>query len=59
LIRLAVASEFGVNLTRAQTLEVARLVTEWHGQAALDLPGIKVERRDGLVRFSAQSRLEE
>jgi tRNA(Ile)-lysidine synthase len=59
LIRLAVASEFGVNLTRAQTLEVARLVTEWHGQAALDLPGIKVERRDGLVRFSAQSRQEE
>jgi tRNA(Ile)-lysidine synthase len=53
LIRLAVASEFDVALTRAQTLEVARLVTDWHGQSALDLPGIKVERRAGLVHFTA------
>jgi tRNA(Ile)-lysidine synthase len=53
LIRLAVASEFHVSLSRAQTLEVARLVTDWHGQAALDLPGIRVERRAGLLVFSA------
>ena len=33
------ASEFGVSLSRAQTLEVARLVTDWHGQGPLDLPG--------------------
>ena len=59
LIRLAVASEFDVALSRAQTLAVAQLVTDWHGQAALDLPGIKVERRAGLVRFSAQSRQQE
>jgi tRNA(Ile)-lysidine synthase len=32
IIRHVVASEFGASLTRAQTLEVARLVTDWHGQ---------------------------
>jgi tRNA(Ile)-lysidine synthase len=53
LIRLAVQSEFHVSLSRAHTLEVARLVTDWHGQSGLDLPGIRVERRDGLLVFSA------
>jgi tRNA(Ile)-lysidine synthase len=48
-----VASEFHVSLSRTQTLEVARLVTDWHGQGALDLPGVRVERRDGLLLFSA------
>lgn len=55
LIRLAVESEFGVSITRAHTLEVARLVTDWHGQAGVDLPGVRVERSDGLIRFSARS----
>ena len=54
LIRLAVESEFHVSLSRAQTLEVARLVTDWHGQGALDLAGVRVERRDGLLLFSAR-----
>jgi tRNA(Ile)-lysidine synthase len=53
LIRLAVESEFHVSLSRAQTLEVARLVTHWHGQKALDLPGVRVERRGSLLIFSA------
>jgi tRNA(Ile)-lysidine synthase len=54
LIRLAVAAEFGVTLGRAQTLEVARLVTDWHGQEGIDLPGIRVVRRDGRVHFEAR-----
>jgi tRNA(Ile)-lysidine synthase len=53
LVRLAVASEFHVSLSRAQTLEVTRLVTDWHGQGPLDLPGVRVERRDGLIVFRA------
>ena len=53
LIRFVVASEFGVTLSRAQTLEVARLVTDWHGQAGVDLPGVRVVRRAGLLEFSA------
>jgi tRNA(Ile)-lysidine synthase len=53
LIRLAVESEFHVSLSRAHTLEVARLVTDWHGQKPLDLPGVRVERQGGLLIFSA------
>ncbi len=52
IIRATVLAEFGESLSRAQTLEVARLVTDWHGQSALDLPGIKVERLGGLLIFS-------
>ncbi len=54
LIRLAVASEFHVSLSRAQTLEVARLVTDWHGQGPLDLPGITVERLGGMLSFRSK-----
>ena len=53
LIRFAVTSEFDVSLSRAQTLQVARLVTDWHGQGAIDVPGLRVERRAGLLHFSA------
>jgi tRNA(Ile)-lysidine synthase len=55
LIRLAVASEFHVSLTRSQTLEVSRLVADWHGQKAVDLPGVRVERRGKLLNFSARA----
>ncbi|CAN5454671.1 tRNA lysidine(34) synthetase TilS [soil metagenome] len=53
LIRLAVASEFHVSLSRAHTLEVARLVTDWHGQGTLDLPGVRVKRQGGLLLFTS------
>ncbi|MCU1514818.1 MAG: tRNA(Ile)-lysidine synthetase [Microbacteriaceae bacterium] len=53
IIRLVVLGEFGVSLSRAQTIEVSRLVTDWHGQGRLDLPGIKVERQGGLLIFSS------
>jgi len=53
IIRLAVEGEFGVSLSRVQTLETARLVTGWRGQGPLHLPGIRVERRDGLLVFTA------
>ena len=52
IIRLAVAREFGVWLERSHTLAVARLVTHWHGQNALDLPGVRVERQGGMLVFS-------
>jgi tRNA(Ile)-lysidine synthase len=53
LIRLAVKSEFHLSLSRAATLEVARLVTDWHGQGPLNLPGVRVERQGGLLVFTA------
>ena len=55
LIRLAVASEFHVSLSRSHTLEIARLVTDWRGQGPIDVPGVRVERRENLLHFSAHS----
>ncbi|MGB4779252.1 tRNA lysidine(34) synthetase, partial [Microbacterium sp.] len=54
IIRHVVASEFGASLTRTQTLEVARLVSEWHGQGPIDLPGCRAERRGARIAFVAR-----
>ncbi len=51
-IRFFAEREYGVSLGRVHTLAVARLVTHWHGQKALDLPGIRVVRQDGWLIFS-------
>ena len=53
VIRHVVLSEFGVSLTRTQTLEVARLVTDWHGQGPIDLPGLQAARTGGLIVLTA------
>jgi len=42
-----------VSLTRAQTLDVARLVTDWRGQGPLDLPGVTARREGRLLIFAA------
>ncbi|HEY8282474.1 MAG TPA: tRNA lysidine(34) synthetase TilS [Leifsonia sp.] len=52
IIRLVVSAEFGVSLSRTHTLAVSRLITDWHGQKALSLPGIRVVRQSGLLMFS-------
>ncbi|MFC4140669.1 MULTISPECIES: tRNA lysidine(34) synthetase TilS [unclassified Microbacterium] len=54
IIRLVVGSEFGVSLTRIQTLEVARLVTDWSGQGPIDLPGCVARRAGGRIVFTAR-----
>jgi tRNA(Ile)-lysidine synthase len=51
IIRFVVESEFGVSLSRAQTLAAAGLITHWHGQKGVDLPGVRVERQNGLLVF--------
>ncbi len=53
IIRLTVRAEFGFSLSHGHTMEVSRLVTDWNGQDALDLPGIKVERQGGLLIFTS------
>jgi tRNA(Ile)-lysidine synthase len=53
LVRLAVESEFGVTLSRVQTLEVCRLVTDWSGQGPIDLPGVQASRSGDRLAFSA------
>ena len=54
IIRHVVGSEFGVSLTRTQTLEVARLVTDWRGQGPIDLPECQARREGGLLTFTAE-----
>lgn len=54
IIRHVVASEFHESLTRAQTLEVARLVTDWSGQGPIDLPGCRARRVGGRLEFTAR-----
>ncbi|WP_090041338.1 MULTISPECIES: tRNA lysidine(34) synthetase TilS [unclassified Leifsonia] len=51
IIRLVVSAEFGVSLTRTHTLAVAALITDWHGQGPVDLPGVRVVRQNGLLTF--------
>ncbi|WP_460720929.1 tRNA lysidine(34) synthetase TilS [Microbacterium aureliae] len=53
IIRHVVASEFHQSLTRVQTLEVARLVTDWTGQGPLDLPGCIARRHGGRIEFTS------
>ncbi|WP_019181150.1 tRNA lysidine(34) synthetase TilS [Microbacterium yannicii] len=53
IIRHVVASEFHESLTRSQTLEVARLVTDWSGQGPIDLPGCRARRVGGRLEFTA------
>ncbi len=53
IIRHVVASEFGTSLTRTQTLEVARLVSDWTGQGPIDLPGCRARRRGRRIEFTA------
>jgi tRNA(Ile)-lysidine synthase len=55
IIRFVVSSEFGVSLSWAQTLEVARLVTDWHGQGAIDLPGLTARREGRLLVFASSA----
>jgi tRNA(Ile)-lysidine synthase len=54
IIRRVVDAEFGVSLTRAQTLEVARLVTGWSGQGPVDLPGCRAARAGARLEFTAR-----
>ena len=53
IIRHVVESEFGASLTRAQTLEVSRLATDWSGQGRIDLPGCRARRVGGRIEFTA------
>jgi tRNA(Ile)-lysidine synthase len=55
VIRFVVESEFGISLTREHTLAAARLVTDWHGQKPVDLPGIRVGREGALLVFRSSS----
>lgn len=45
VIRIVALAAFGVSLSSAHTAAIALLVTNWHGQGAAHVPGIRVERQ--------------
>lgn len=49
IIRSIVHTEFDVSLSREHTLAIAALVTNWHGQGELQLPGMRVQREGDLI----------
>lgn len=53
IIRLVAQGEFGVSLTRAQTLEIARLATDWRGQGPINVSGCTISRHVGQLTFTA------
>lgn len=53
ICRIVAEQGFGVSLSRAHTMAVSALATEWRGQGPIDLPGIRVERADGQLFFGA------
>uniref|UniRef100_UPI0028D8A2F1 TilS substrate-binding domain-containing protein n=1 Tax=uncultured Microbacterium sp. TaxID=191216 RepID=UPI0028D8A2F1 len=55
IVRYVVESEFGVALTRSQTLEVARLAIDWRGQGPIDLPSCVARRVGARVEVVARA----
>ncbi|RZT60839.1 tRNA(Ile)-lysidine synthase [Microcella alkaliphila] len=53
LVRLVARVEFGLTLSREQTVEVLRLATDWHGQGAVHLRGVRVRRAGTRIVFTA------
>ena len=45
---------FGSGLTREHTLAIAALITDWRGQGPVFVPGIRVIRAAGTLRFESQ-----
>ncbi|MBL3700678.1 tRNA lysidine(34) synthetase TilS [Leucobacter luti] len=54
VIRRAADAGFGAQLSREHTATVAALVSDWRGQGPVFVPGIRVTRAGGELRFSAQ-----
>lgn len=55
VIRRAALEVFGSSLSSVHTNAVARLVTEWHGQGEVHVPGIRVERQGAQLVMTASS----
>ncbi|MCA0253568.1 MAG: tRNA lysidine(34) synthetase TilS [Actinobacteria bacterium] len=53
VVRAWLAEAGGRDLSAAHLNAVLALVTDWHGQGPLDLPGVRVGRREGRLHASA------
>ena len=50
-------SLFGTSTTRTHVLAIVELVTDWHGQKELTLPGIRVVRTGGEIHLKSAKSL--
>jgi tRNA(Ile)-lysidine synthase len=48
---------FESHLHRSHVLEIDRLLTDWHGQKPLTLPGVRVERTGEIISFNSTKNL--
>ncbi|MEY4397866.1 MAG: hypothetical protein RLZ53_442 [Actinomycetota bacterium] len=48
---------FQAHLHRSHVLEIDRLLTDWHGQKPLTLPGVRVERTGEIISFNTTKNL--
>ena len=55
VIRRSALDVFGVSLSAVHTNSIARLVSDWHGQGELHVPGIRVERQGAQLVLTASS----
>lgn len=55
VIRRSAADVFGSSLSSVHTSAVARLITQWHGQGEVHVPGIRVERQGSHLVMRASS----
>lgn len=55
VIRRSALDVFRVSLSAVHTNSIARLVTDWHGQGELHVPGIRVERQGAQLVLTASS----
>jgi len=53
IVRYVAAAEFGVALERVHVQALLRLVTDWHGQKPLDLPGFSAAREGRMLVLRA------
>ncbi|MFT4297439.1 MAG: TilS substrate-binding domain-containing protein, partial [Micropruina sp.] len=50
VLRRWLLAQGAAEASRAHTLAVAALVTDWHGQRWVELPGLRVARRGRVLR---------
>ena len=55
VIRKVALEVFDSSLSSTHTNSIARLITNWHGQSELHVPGIRVERQGAQLVFTAST----
>ena len=55
VIRKVALEVFDSSLSSTHTNSIARLITNWHGQSELHVPGIRVERQGAQIVFTAST----